>query len=374
MVDTPTEAVGIAFADPTAPEDAAWYRIGGDPKQFPPHIEIGTMSGGVTFDVEMRWDPSTAPGAILPLRPVLGVGGGVAVTVDDDGQHSSMQAVVAASGDVHDLLTSTDVILDGVLSPDGRQVYYVTADRLTGDLTGAWRYSVADGAPPQAIEALVGAAADMRLAAVAPFLTRMLLSPDGSTVGLFRCVDLVCFLRTVRADDGLLLGEQPIERGWGDPFAITDEGVLLSPTVPDGPARIGEIIDLGSGQRVRLPIEPWPSGRVEAVAGVDGPVLVFQTAGLSVPPEAVGAQGGPAPQVFVISMSEFQVLAHHEPPLSALGVLSTDDYSVGVDLPPGWILIQGSQPGEPVMGAYALNVRDGSLVPLPPVGEFGMQG
>jgi hypothetical protein len=48
--------------------------------------------------------------------------------------------------------------------------------------------------------------------------------------------------------------------------------------------------------------------------------------------------------------------------------------ALGVDLPPSWILILGSQPGERVMGAYAMNVADGSILPLPEVEEFFVQG
>lgn len=373
----PSEHAGpdarIPFTDPTSPEDAAWYRVGGDPGQFPPHLQVGTIDVGVTFDVELRFDPQVGPNAIVPQRPVMGVGGGVVVMVDDDGARSTVRAIVAASGAVHDLAVTDDVIVTGVLAPDGRVAYYVTADRLTGDLIGVWRLAVVGGGPPESLEALVASPPAIRLAAITHFLTDVLLSPDGSTLALFRCVDVNCVLRAVRTHDGSLVGEAAIPRGGGTPFAITDRWGLLRPSVPDGPFRIGEIVDLATGAIEPMPFEGWPSASEAVVESAEGPVLVLQTAGFTAPPPAIG-QPPMQPAVTVITIGEMRAIDEFAPPLGSLQVHAPDDVSVGVDLPAGWLLVGGSEPEAVRMGAYALSLADGSLVPLPAVGEFFTQG
>ena len=362
----------IAFADAASPEDAAWYRHGRDLQRFPPRLEVGTFAHGVTFEVE--WPINGDPAAIIPLRPVLGVGDGVVVMVDDDGRRSTLRAIVAATGEVHDLLASDDVIVDGVLAADGRIAYFITADRLTGALTGAWRVSVAVGAAPEKLQALVLAGPEIRLAAVTRELTRVMLSADGATLGVFRCIDADCTLRTVRTDDGSLVGELHVPRGGGDPFAVTDQWALLRPIVPEGPDRFAEVVDLESGERRPIPFEPWPFGSEAVVNGDEGLVVALQTAGWTLPPETLGQPPGDPPEVTLLGLTDMEVLDTHEPPLSALAILVADDYAVGVDLPPGWLLIWGSEPGDLRMSAWAMSLADGALVPLPDLGELFVQG
>jgi hypothetical protein len=371
----PTSSVpaAITFADARSPEDASWYRIGGERQQIPAAIQVGTVSGGVTFELGIHQNPSPGPNAIVPQRPVLGVAEGVVVLVEDDGSRSVLWAVVARDGGAHELLESSDVIVDGVLAPDGRVAFFVTADRLTGDLTGAWRLPIAVGAKSDPLEQLVGALPHMRLAAVTRFMTRMLLSADGSTLGLFRCVELECAFRTIRVNDGSLVAEVRLERGGGDPFALTDNSVLLRPIVPDGPYRIGELVDIASGQRTPLPFEGWPFASEVMLDLGDGPMLVARTAGFNVPPETI-AQPRWQPVVTVINLADLGVVRELRPPLSSLRIPAGDDYSAGADLPPGWVLVQGSEPGELEMLAWALDLADGSLIPLPAMGRFVVEG
>lgn len=365
------EDSAIAFVDAGSPQEAAWYRIGGNPGQFPPHLQVGTMEEGVTFERVMA-DPTVPPNAIVPLRPVLGVGDGVVVIVEDDRRRSTLRAVVAASGDVHDLLASDDVIVNGVLDADGRVAYYLTADRTTGDLISAWRVVVGGGTSPEPIEELIAARHEFRLAAITRLFSRMLLSPDGGTLGVFRCVELDCLLRAVRTDDGSLVGEVRLPRGGPEPFAITNTSVLLRPIVPDGPFRLGEVIDLASGAGAPMPFEGWPFGTPALIESADGPVMAAQSAGLSVP----GETGQPAepPRIAIIGAADMVVAAEYAPALTSLAVLDADDPSVGVDLPPGWILMWGTQPGDAAMSAYAMSAADGTLVPLPDVGGLFVQG
>lgn len=364
----------LAFVDAASPDDAAWYRLGADLRQFPPRLQVGTMADGVTFEVELRSEPGANPEGPVLQRPVLGIGDGVVVVVEDDGARSRMRAIVAATGDVHDLLVSDDLIIDGALAVDGRTAYFVTADRLSGDLTGAWRVAVAAGAAPEAIDGLISAAPEIRLAAITRLFSRMLLSFDGSTLGLFHCIELDCAFRAIRTDDGSLVADVGIQRGGGDPFAITDQWALLRPIVPDGPHNVGEVLDLASGEIAPIPIDPWPFAPEAVVAGDEGPVLALQTAGWSAPPEAIGQEPGNGPQVTLLSLDDMQVIGTFEPPLSALAIIVDDDYSTGVDLPAGWLLIRGSEPGELGMNAYAMKLSDGGLVPLPALGEFFVQG
>ena len=60
--------------------------------------------------------------------------------------------------------------------------------------------------------------------------------------------------------------------------------------------------------------------------------------------------------------------------LSALAIVVADDYAIGVDLPPGWLLIWGSEPGDLRMSGWAMSLADGGLVPLPDLGELFVQG
>jgi hypothetical protein len=200
----------------------------------------------------------------------------------------------------------------------------------------------------------------------------MLLSPDGGTLGLFRCVELDCELRAVRTDDGSPVGDVQIPRGGSEPFAITNASVLLRPIVPDGPFRAGGIVDLASGAGAPMPFEGWPFGTPTLIDSADGPVMVAQSAGTAV----LGEAGPPAepPMVAIIGASDMVMVAEYAPALAALVVLDADDSSVGVDLPPGWILMWGTAPGEAATMAYAMSATDGSLVPLPRVGGLIIQG
>jgi hypothetical protein len=362
----------VVFADTRWPDDAVWYRIGRDLRMFPPHLEVGTLVAGVTRDVVLETTDNPAPDAILPQRAVLGVGGGVVVTIEDDGHRSMMRAIEGASGDKHELLESADVILDGVLAIDGRLVYFVTADRQSGELVSVWRLAVREPGAPEPIDGLAAMPA-IRLAAVSRHATRMLLSADGSTLGLYRCDFMDCFLRTARADDGTPVGEVPIERGWVDPIAMTDKVALLSPIVPDGPERFGRVVDLVSGEQWRVPVEGWPTTGEAAIDTDRGQLLAVQSAGFWVPPESPDGEFE-QPAIDLIDPVSLEIVARHAPALSALRIVPLDSYDVGVDLPPGWMLVVGSVPGERRLDAYAMDVADGGLVPLPAVGEFFVQG
>jgi hypothetical protein len=363
---------GIAFTDALIPEDAAWYRIGDDPREGPTHVQVGTVVDGVTYEAPMQVDLGVNPDRIVPFRPVLGVGDGVVVLVDDDGRDSTMRAVVGATGAIHDLLVSDDVIVNGLLSGDGRMAYYLTADRLTGDVIGAWRLDIESGGAPQPMGTLIGAAPEFRHAAVSRHFTRMLLSPDGSTLALFRCVELDCVLRAVGTDDGSLVGEVRIPRGGNDPFAITDRLALLRPIVQDGPHAVGEVIDLASGASQPMPVPGPQTGTVAAVQGADGAVMAVQTAGFSGPPQTAGGAGVP-PEVTLVDLADMTVLAEFSPPLSSLTILDLDDRSVGVDLPAGWILLRAGTPAADAISMYAMRVEDGELVTLPGVDDHAIQ-
>ena len=364
----------IPFVEAASPEEAAWYRIGADPRLFPPHLQVGTMGEGETFDLALQVNPNMAPNATVPLRVVAGVGAGIVVMVDDDGHRSSVRAIVASTGEVHELLASDDVVLDAVFDAPGREVFYVTADRLTGELTGAWRFSIDDRGGPLPIESLAAAPPTIRLVAIAEFATRLMLSPDGTTLALWRCVQLDCLLRTVRTVDGSLVGEIVLDRGGDDPFGITDRLAAVRPVCPDGPECIGGVLDLGTGARMAIHRGAWQFFSEAVVEGEAGPVLAIQIAGWSAPPEAMGQAAGAPPEVAIIGLGDLELNARYTPPLSSLRIVQSDDYVFGADLPPGWILLQGSEPGELVMAAYALKLSDGSLVPLPAMGEFVVQG
>ena len=121
-----------------------------------------------------------------------------------------------------------------------------------------------------------------------------------------------------------------------------------------------------------MPFEGWPFGTPVLIDGPDGPAMVVQSAGFR-PLAEVGPPDEP-PKVAIVDAADMQVTAEHAPPLASLSIIDVDDASVGVDLPPGWILMWGNEPGEEATSAYAMNSRDGSIVRLPGVGGLFVQG
>jgi hypothetical protein len=360
----------LEFREPSS-DDAAWYRLGADLRRFPPHLQVGTMTSGATYDVEIPW-PDRPPGAIAPERIVVGMADGVLVWIADDGLNSVVHAVVAESGAAFDLIETEEVILAAAVDDRLRRVGYITGNRRTGDPTGAWTLSLEGGAP-RPINALIGAAPRVRLAAVVPRVHLLFLSPDGSTIALFRCEMLDCTLRAVRVDNGALIGDHALDRGFREPFAITERLALLRPTVQDGPERFGETMDLATGELTPLNVESWPSFGEAVGEDDDGRYLAIQTAGASFPHEFGGPVPEP-PEVSVIDLDSLELLVTHRPPLATVLLIPDNDYGHGADLPPSWVLVQGSTPGTEVMRAYALNVRNGQLVELPALGEWRLQG
>jgi hypothetical protein len=361
----------IEFTEPSS-EDAAWYRIGADLRLFPQHLQVGTMSAGVTFDVEIPW-PDRPAGAPAPVGAIAGLADGVLVWFADDGRRSTLDAVVAATGATHELVDSGDVILTARADATRREVVYITADRDTGDLTGAWVLSLEELGAPRPIEGLIAARPAVRLAAVSPTVTILMLSPDGSTVGVFHCMELDCRLRTMRTDDGALIGDHPLDRGWREPFAITNGLAIMRPIVPDGPERFGEVMDLATGGLSELSVQPWPSFSEAVAADQAGEYLAILTAGSTSPILPAGAEAEP-PEITIIDLPSGEVRASHLPPLAAARIIPDDDHGFGADLPPGWVLLQGGLPGQEAMRAFALDVDDGTIVELPALGEFRLQG
>lgn len=370
---------GITFTMATSPDDAAWYRIGRDPRAFPQHLEIGTTGEGATHDVVIDWAFAAAPGSIVPTRPIAGIVDGVVVIVDDDARTSTLSAVVASTGAAHDLVAVDDVIVAAAVLARSREVVYITADRRTGELTAAWLVSLEEPDPPRPLAGLLPAIGDVprpiRLVAVAQFATWLMVSPDGSTVALFRCVQLDCVLRAVGTEDGRLIGEHPIDRGLREPFAVSNRLAFLSPVVPDGPERFGEALDLETGVSARLPVEPWPSLPSHAI-GTDagGDFLAIQTAGHNLPPALMGQPLGEPPTVAIVDLPGFDRRADLTLPLASLRILPASDWTIGVDLPAGWVLAEVSLPGETPMTFVAIDLSDGSVVPLPALGELLLQG
>jgi hypothetical protein len=61
-------------------------------------------------------------------------------------------------------------------------------------------------------------------------------------------------------------------------------------------------------------------------------------------------------------------------PFGSLRILPPADWTVGVDLPPGWILAEASRMGEMRVSYVAIDTADGSFVPLPTLGDVPIQG
>lgn len=364
------EGGDITFTPADRLEEAGWFRVGADPRQFPAHLQVGTMTAGVTFDAELG-EVVPGPAAVTGQRVVAGIVDGVVVVIEDDGRTSRLLAVVAATGDSHHLLESDDVILDAVVGR--REVFFVTANRRMGDLTGAWRLGIGLGQVPRPVEHMVGSAPETRLVAVSRFVTRLMISPGGSTLGLLHCVELDCRLDALRVDDWSAVGTLELRRGSGEVFAITDRYAVVRPDCPDGPECVPGLIDLATGEHLPMPIDRWEFYSEALIASDGGPVLATQTAGLTAPQLPFPDFAEP-PGVTIIDLAQRRAIAHHAPELGSLRILPADDYGVGVDLPPGWILAHGSEPGELDVGIYAMNVESGEIVPLPALGRVLVQG
>ncbi len=178
----------------------------------------------------------------------------------------------------------------------------------------------------------------------------------------------------MRAADGELLGDHPIDRGWREPFAVTAEVALLRPVVPDGPERFGEVLDLATGNLTPLGIDPWPSVSETVGRDATGDYLAIQTAGSSTPPALLGQLPAEQPEITLFALPGLEPRNVLTSGLASVRIMPSNDWTMGVDLPSGWILAEVSRPGEQSMTVVALSTADGSLIPLFDLGEVLIQG
>jgi hypothetical protein len=371
-----SEAAQSGAAEPAdAPnDDTAWWRLQFDPMAMGPDqtIEVGTLGAGVvaTIDVPMQVvDPNAL---VFPMRSVIGPRNGLVVTVEGDGAEAVLWSIDAASGEERELARTADVIVDAVFAT-GTSVVFLTVNPRTGAFTGAWRVDAAAPDGPEPVEGLL-AAAEIQLAARSVGHTRLFASPTGDVVAVQHCTAAgACVIRALNVVDGTRY-EQPLAAA-DEPMGLAGERVFLRPVCMAECA--GELLDLASGERAPVPEAGTLLFFEQTVVAMEGgPVLVTQLSGHTTP-----MQGPAQPPTYVVTrLADATTAAPVAVALGSMRIVSAQSYELGIELPPGWFAVMGAPPVAPgeapnvPLKVFAVSAADGSLVPLPALGEFLNQG
>ena len=241
--DDPNASSPDATATPHASVGApagggeAWWVVTPDPADGSPVVHVGTLGGAETATIALAGRGAPAAARPQPLIPrVVGTTGGLVVTLAGDGSDSVLSAVVASTGEERELHRSPDLIIDAGIGGDS--LFFLTADGHSGEPLALWRIPLPDGGVPEPVPGVLdeGAGAAIRLAAVADWITELLVSDDGAVVGVHRCVRLRCELRAANLDTAESW-QIELEFGTG-PVAIFDGFAVLQPACVDVDCRV----------------------------------------------------------------------------------------------------------------------------------------
>jgi hypothetical protein len=354
--------------------DAAWWRVRLDRMAMNAQtIDVGTLEGGVTATVQVAMQPPPREGSIFPNRNVIGPMGGQVVTIGADGGDAVLIAIDAVTGEMREVIRTGDMVVDAAFTT-GSTVVFITADRLTGDLTGAWLVDVMNPDEPERVDGLLAAEPAVRLVARSGTIIRLLVSADGSSAAVLQCEMDACVVNAVSFVDG---SRHQRRVGFGEePIGIDGELLVLRPTCAVVQC-IGEALDLATGERRRLPGDGWQIFSEAFIASDQGPLLIGQETGSIMPaPEPVED-----PSFSVIDLDDF---AERGPiPVAGLGsmrIMALPAWDLGVELPSGWFGVLGSAPvpeGESpnvLQTVFAVEAATGRVVPLPALGEVLTEG
>ena len=372
MAPDATEDLGAGDTARPA-DDTAWWRMRFNPVQA---IEVGTLGAGGVATVQLVQQRVFSEALVFPMREVIGPRNGLVVTIGGDGGTGAPEAVITAidatSGEQREVLRTPDVVLDAVFAT-GTTVVFLTADSRTGALTGTWRVDAAAPARAEPVEGLLGEAPDIQLVARKAPSTQLFTSPTGELVAVLRCTAAgACGVRAVDLVDGTAY-EQPLAQG-DQLIGLAGERALIQPMCM-AEFCAGELLDLASGERAEIPhAGRRPIFGQAVIASADGPVLITQVTGNTMPGQGATEQ----PSFLVTDLEGLRTGGPVAVDLGSMTMVPAWMFEFGVELPPGWFAVMGAPPAGDGAGAasriIAVSASDGEVVPLPVLGEFMIQG
>jgi hypothetical protein len=209
------------------------------------------------------------PTWVLGLQPesfATGPTGALIVVGDDDGRVSTISILDVLRGCIATIATSSDVIRQAVLSPDGAVLYEHRIRR--GDRTdlGIWRRAL-------------GAASAKRVVAAIPadpafgptWSTDLAWSLDGDALAISTCGERACRTRILDPSTGGL--QSVIDPDLGPLIGLTDAALIVRRACPGLPCPL-VAVDRDDGHAAIL-VEG--AGRATLVEGADGlPAVVLE--------------------------------------------------------------------------------------------------
>lgn len=362
---------GEVADEPT--DDAAWWRLRFDQAGMGVGqvIEVGTLGAGAIAQVEVPMQGVVPDALLFPIRSVIGPRAGLVVTIGADGPEAILSAVDATTGEVRQLVRTTDVIVDAQFV-EGTSVLFLTGDAATGQMTGSWLIDAAAPAEPRPVEGLLGGAADVQLVARVTAQVRLFVSPTGDLAAVHRCgLEEVCTLRAVDLTDGtahehhMPIGDEPIGLGAG---LVYVRPMCMQAFCP------GEVLDLATGERRPMPDVGNRFSFDETVIETgSGPALLTQVGGVPGPADV------PADELALVVTDLESGDAGPPIPvaLESMRILGSSAHDLGVELPAGWVAVMGSLPGAGAnvpTAVFAIEAATGRVVLLDALGDFFLQG
>ena len=363
-----TAAVSHPGGSAAALDETAWWRresLGGI---GPVSVSVGTLGGGPTAHVDLRVrDVPVDLMVALPNRRVIGPAGGWVVLIEEDDGASILTAIDARSGDSVELARTADVIVDAGFGR-GTNLVFLTAAEGDGRPIGLWNVDVSGNDGPQLVVDLVAHDPGVRLAAVAEWITELVVSLDGDLALVHRCVQLECEIRAVDLSTG-----EEVRRhvDWGiGPAALLGDILVLDPPCAMEDCRI-ELFNLETGERRLAPGSPDRELFEVAIVAEPRPMVVTNLRGPVV---------GPGPGPVALEVLDLETLTF-EPVMVDLGsiaLLGRWGLDAGVELPPATILVTGSAPAArgqvPDEGYFLVDLVTGRATPVPDLGQPFIQG
>jgi hypothetical protein len=119
--------------------------------------------------------------------------------------------------------------------------------------------------------------------------------------------------------------------------------------------------------------EPLAADRYVSSAVLRGPdghdLVVGQLTGIA--SWGTFPRGETAPPILeVVDLTERRAVDQVHPDLYALDIVRTIDPTIGIELPPGWVLVSGiTHRHDELVSYFAVDLSTGRVQPLPPLGE-----
>lgn len=349
-------------------DETAWWRLESFGGFGPVSVSVGTLESGPTAHVDLRVRDVPADRMVaLPNRRVVGPAGGLVVLIEEDDGSSILTAVDARSGDSVELARTADVIVDAGFGR-GTNLVFLTAAEGDGRPIGLWNVDLSGNDGPQLVVDLVAHDPGVRLAAVAEWITELVVSLDGDLALVHRCVQLECEIRAVDLSTGEEVRRQ-VDWGIG-PAALLGDILVLDPPCAMEDCRI-DLLNIETGERRLAPGSP--DRELFEVATVAEPRAMVVT-------NLRGPVVGPGPGPVALEVLDLETLTF-EPVMVDLGsiaLLGRWGLDAGVELAPATILVTGSAPAAggqvPGEGYFLVDLVTGRATPVPDLGQPFIQG